>query len=167
MKFGTHLTEITDYLHAKFQLPTTTLTLDFETGSEAIDPSWKCVKVRPYEKFAQVIDQWSNVKQILTIFWPFPVWQHPVKTLIGQKSYEFLALLISCKMLVKGQKLAHMYYQKAWNRKQSFERIEKPVKKLLPFRKIFELRNRKRCKKPLAPIMLGIIWTNKTPSDFL
>ena len=33
MKFGTHKLGIIDYLHAKLQLHTTTLTLDFETGS--------------------------------------------------------------------------------------------------------------------------------------
>ena len=35
MKFGTHLMKIIEYMHAKFELPTTTLNLDFKPESEA------------------------------------------------------------------------------------------------------------------------------------
>ena len=35
MKFGTQTIKVFDYLNAKYQLPTTTPTLDFETECEA------------------------------------------------------------------------------------------------------------------------------------
>ena len=38
MKFGTHVIEIIKNLYAKFQLPKTTLSLEFQTGSEASPP---------------------------------------------------------------------------------------------------------------------------------
>ena len=57
MNFGSHIGEIIDYLHAKFQVPTTTLSSDFQTGSGAVDANRKLPKIPQYEKLRHEIDQ--------------------------------------------------------------------------------------------------------------
>ena len=85
MKYDTHKLEIIDYLHAKFQFQTTTLSLDFKTGIWVGRTPPEVNGVNRYGPLGHKIDNRCESKHDRYSFESLPVETHPVMTLNGQK----------------------------------------------------------------------------------
>ena len=86
MKFGTHKLETIDYLHAKFQHHTTTLTLDFEIGIWVGRTPLEVTGASRYRLFGHTIVNRSQFKHKWYSFASLRVKRHPWWPLMGKNT---------------------------------------------------------------------------------